>query len=138
MHLPQILTHHLFLEALGLQGVLKGPRGYLVNQPVLELVNSGIHNSGHIQLVFEARKSSNCLSQKHPELALLQGQKEKRGQGQTALTQGSGNKRGERIQLQQAGFTGACPVGQGVQTGTFFWFPLCPPLEKLTITRRPP
>lgn len=71
MHLPQILTQCLFLEAFGLQGVLRGSRGYLVNQPLLELVNSGIHNSMHIQLVFEARRSLNCLYQELAVLALL-------------------------------------------------------------------
>lgn len=38
-----------------------GSQGYLVNPSGLGWVNSGIHNSVHIQLVLEAKRSFNCL-----------------------------------------------------------------------------
>lgn len=59
--MPQILTWPPISGSIWAPERALGSRGYLVNPSGLGRVNSGIHNSVHIQLVLEARRSFNCL-----------------------------------------------------------------------------
>lgn len=59
--MPQILTWPPISGSIWAPERVLGSRGYLVNPSGLGRVNSGIHNSVHIQLVLEARRSFNCL-----------------------------------------------------------------------------
>lgn len=55
MPLPQILARPPISSSMWAPERALGSGGYLVNQLVLEQVNSGIHNSACIQLMLEAR-----------------------------------------------------------------------------------
>lgn len=59
--MPQMLTWPPISGSIWAPERALGSQGYLVNPSGLGWVNSGTHNSVHIQLVLEARRSFNCL-----------------------------------------------------------------------------